>query len=199
MGGDALITIGVTGKYCSGKSHIVSLLDLPTIDVDKLGYGAMEIAKEQVIATFGKAIVTPEGEIDRQGLGKIVFNDREELIKLERLLHPHMQQAVFKLIGEYRERREKGVVINAALLQRMKLDLLCDYVCYIYAPRLFRYKRAVARDGATIASFLKMEKSQKDINWKNLTQSIPHYILKNYGRESFISRQVEQFCVSIGL
>ncbi len=199
MGGDALITIGVTGKYCSGKSHIVSLLDLPTIDVDKLGYGAMEIAKDQVVATFGEAIVTPEGEIDRQGLGKIVFNDREELIKLERILHPHMQQEVFKLIGEYREEGERGVVINAALLQRMKLDLLCDYVCYIYAPRLLRYKRAVARDGATIASFLKMEKSQKDINWKNLTQSIPHYILKNYGRENFISRQVEQFCVSIGL
>ena len=199
MGGDALITIGVTGKYCSGKSHIVSLLDLPTIDVDKLGYGAMEIAKEEVIATFGKSIVTPEGEIDRQGLGKIVFNDREELTKLERLLHPHMQQEVAKQLREYREKGEKGVVINAALLHRMKLDLLCDYVCYIYAPRLLRYKRAVARDQATIASFLKMEKSQKDINWKNLTQGIPLYILKNYGRESFISRQVEQFCVKIGL
>lgn len=199
MGGDALITIGVTGRYCSGKSHIVTLLDLPTIDVDKLGYGAMELAKDQVIATFGETIVTPEGEIDRQRLGKIVFNDREELTKLEQLLHPHMQQEVFKLLKEYREKGEKAVVINAALLQRMKLDLLCDYLCYIYAPRLLRYKRAVARDRATIASFLRMERSQKDINWKNLTQSIPLYILKNYGRETFISRQVEQFCVSIGL
>ena len=194
-----MIVIGVTCKYCSGKSYVTSLFNLPTVDVDKLGYGAMEKAKEEVIATFGASIVTPQGEVDRKSLGKIVFNDNEELTKLEKLLHPHMQQEVFKLLKEHAGRGERGVVINAALLKRMQLDLLCDYICYIYAPRLLRYRRAVARDGATIASFLKMERSQRDIDYKYLTQPIPLYILKNNGREDFISRQVEQFCVSIGL
>ena len=29
-----MIVIGVTGKYCSGKSYVTSLFNLPTVDVE---------------------------------------------------------------------------------------------------------------------------------------------------------------------
>ncbi len=194
-----MITIGLTGKYCAGKSHIASLLDLPTIEVDELGVEALEAVKGEVIATFGTSIVQENREIDRKALGRIVFSDPLELAKLEALLHPQMREAVLKRVVEYRKEEQKAIVINAALLKRMHLELFCDYVCYVYAPGILRFLRAKARDKATLSTFLGMERSQKDIDYKYLSQPITLYILKNYGSNHFISRQVAEFCVSIGV
>ena len=202
MGGNALITIGLTGKYCSGKSFIAALFtqrDFAVIDVDALGHSALLAVKEQVVNTFGKSILASDGTVNRKALGEIVFADPIKLTMLEALVHPAMVATCKEMIEEYRAQKKKAVVINAALLHRMQLDALCDFACFVYAPNLIRYIRAVRRDKVTISSFLRIAKAQRDICPTRLLGPSSVYILDNWRGDAFIHRQMDEFCATIGI
>lgn len=202
MGGDALITIGLTGKYCSGKSYIASLFaqrNMAVIDVDHLGHTTLETVKEQVVTIFGKQILSATGVVDRKQLGAVVFADPAKLAILESLMHPVMVETCKGLLEEYKEQGKEAVLINAALLHRMQLDTLCDFACFVYAPSLIRYLRAVRRDKASCRSFRRIAKAQKDISPECLIGPSAVYILENWKGEGYIHRQIDQFCGTMGI
>ena len=76
-------------------------------------------------------------------------------------------------------RGREVAVLNAALLHRMALDVLCDNVCFIQTPLCVRYRRAVVRDGATLASFVQRIRSQKDIKPNLMHGADSVYVMKN--------------------
>lgn len=202
MGGNALIVIGLTGKYCAGKNAIATLFaarDIPIIDVDMLGHDALEQAKDELIALFGRRIITAKGAVDRRTLGAIVFSNPQALRNLEHAVHPKMVAMCMRMVESHRNASERAVVVNAALLHRMNLDILCDAVCFVKAPWMLRYMRAVKRDDATLKSFVRMDKSQQDIEPSEIRGSKTLHIIKNWGRSAFIHRQVDEFCATMGL
>lgn len=197
-----MIVIGLTGKYCAGKNHIATLFaerDIPIIDVDNLGHEALEKVKPELIALFSRSIITPQGSVDRKVLSSIVFSNPQSLRSLERTVHPQMVAMCITMIEAYREQCERAVVINAALLHRMNLDVLCDTVCFVKTPWFLRLSRAVKRDNATLSSFLRMGKSQEDIEPSTIRGANSLHIIKNWGRTAFIHRQVDEFCATMGL
>lgn len=202
MGADALITIGLTGKYCAGKNYIASLFaqrNLEVIDVDLLGHQALERSRNELIALFSRSIIASDGSIDRKALGHIVFSDRRALRTLEGTVHPHMRQLCIEQIEAYRNQGVRAIVINAALLGRMHLDVLCDNICFVQAPLVLRLARAIQRDGASIASFFHVVHAQRDITPTAITGSQEVYLVKNWGSRAFIHRQVDVFCATMGL
>ena len=202
MGADALITIGLTGKYCAGKNHVASLLaqrGLEVIDVDTLGHEALERAKDELTALFGRRIIATDGSVNRKVLGEIVFTDQRSLSALEGTVHPRMVNICIQRLEHYREAGKVGVVVNAALLHRMHLDAVCDTVCFVKAPVLVRLARAMQRDNATIQSFFSIARSQRDITTGMVRGSHSLYIMKNWGSSVFIHRQVDEFCATMGL
>jgi dephospho-CoA kinase len=52
--------------------------------------------KRAVVARFGEGVVGPDGEIDRERVGEVVFADPRELDWLERLLHPRVSAAYLR-------------------------------------------------------------------------------------------------------
>lgn len=202
MGGDALIVIGLTGKYCAGKNYIATLFaekDIPVIEVDDLGHEAVEKSKDELIALFGRRIITPQGTVNRRVLGSIVFSKSQALKSLEQAVHPRMVSMCIQIIERYRGQSERAVVINAALLHRMNLDVLCDTVCFVKTPWFLRLARAVKRDNATFSSFMRMNKSQEDIEPSAIRGAKSLHLLKNWGRTAFIHRQVDEFCATMSL
>lgn len=138
------IVIGLTGNIATGKStvtQILSRLGAHVIDADKVAHRAMAPggpAYEPVIQAFGRGIVSPDGTIDRQRLGQIVFSDGQALRRLEAIVHP----AVFELIkGELRKIEsdaasgaEPVVVIEAIkLLESGLVRSLCDQIWVVTA------------------------------------------------------------------
>ena len=89
--------IGLTGGIGSGKSTVsqyLKELGAVIIDADKVGHEAFQPGTEawrEVVATFGRDIVTPNGEIDRKKLGAIVFDNPPALTQLNRIMHPKMR------------------------------------------------------------------------------------------------------------
>ncbi len=155
------IVICVTGKIGSGKSTaseiLAEILGGKIIDVDKVGHKALE--KEEVIERlreiFGENIIK-NGKVDRKALGGIVFSDEELLKKLESILHPIM----VKIVEEEVKNSEKTIIIDCALLKRMKLDRMCDFIITMKSS----YKTSKNRKPQISEEvFRKIWENQKDV------------------------------------
>jgi dephospho-CoA kinase len=86
--------VGLTGGVASGKSTVAAILaDLgaTVIDADQLAREVVAAGTPglaQVVEAFGPEILTPDGELDRPAIGRIVFNDEEQRKVLEGIVHP---------------------------------------------------------------------------------------------------------------
>jgi dephospho-CoA kinase len=148
--------IGLTGNIATGKSVVRKMLEhlgAYGIDADALAHRA--IAKDApgyqpVLDTFGNWILTPEGQIDRTKLGRIVFSDLEALEKLEAIIHPLVRQAIDVLV---RRAGQKIIVIEAIKLLEGELRQTCDNIWVTTAPmeiqlRRLRIKRGLSTEVA---------------------------------------------------
>ena len=148
--------IGLTGNIATGKSVVRKMLEhlgAYGIDADALAHRA--IAKDApgyqpVLDTFGSWILTPEGQIDRTRLGRIVFSDSEALEKLEAIVHPLVRQAIDLLV---RRAGQKIIVVEAIKLLEGPLRTACDNIWVATAPmevqlRRLRIKRGMSAEVA---------------------------------------------------
>ena len=132
--------IGLTGGIGSGKSTVsqyLKELGAVIIDADKVGHEAFQPATEawrEVVATFGRDILTPNGEIDRKKLGAIVFDNPQALTQLNRIMHPKMRDMMKAQIDEYRRQGVAVVVLEAAILIEANWTPLVDEVWVTIAP-----------------------------------------------------------------
>jgi len=91
-----MLTIGLTGGIASGKStassHLASLGAL-LIDADELAREVVRPGRpalEEITAAFGPGLLHPDGSLDRQALGRIVFPDEAQVRKLNGIIHPYI-------------------------------------------------------------------------------------------------------------
>lgn len=174
------MVIGLTGKYCAGKNSVASVFEekgFYHVDVDTLGHKALPLVKDEVVAYFGDSILDGD-EINRKKLGSIVFADEGEKKALERIIHPCMVDMVK---DEIAERSASDILVNAAILHRMKLDSLCDFLVWVDAPLLTRIRRGLKRDGITLREVLKRIKSQSFLNTNLMKKNTDTYIIRNGG------------------
>ncbi|GAB4528903.1 MAG: hypothetical protein Fur0018_15220 [Anaerolineales bacterium] len=140
--------IGLTGNIATGKSVVRKMLEhlgAYGIDADALAHRA--IAKgspgyTQVIDLFGKWILDPEGQIDRQKLGRIVFSNPDALLQLEAVVHPLVRQAVQILV---QRAPHKVIVIEAIKLLESPLREVCDALWVTDTPREIQVQRLVSK------------------------------------------------------
>jgi len=114
--------IGLTGGIGSGKSTVAQFLaelGAVVLDADKVGHVAFKPGTEawlEVVAAFGRQILTPDGEIDRRKLGEVVFGNPEALLRLNQIMHPQIGKMVKAQLEEYRRQGVKIVVFEIPLL-----------------------------------------------------------------------------------
>jgi dephospho-CoA kinase len=88
------VAVAITGGIGAGKSEALRAFarhGAATVSSDEIVHHLLrrDAVREAVVARMGLGIVSPEdGEIDRQALATVVFNDRDALAWLEQLLHP---------------------------------------------------------------------------------------------------------------
>ena len=132
--------IGLTGGIGSGKSTVsqfLAELGAVLLDADKIGHEAFMPdtgAWRDVVAAFGREILAPGGEVDRQKLAEIVFRDPEALTRLNQIMHPRMYQMAEERIEECRRQGADVVVLEAALLIEANWTPLVDEVWVTVAP-----------------------------------------------------------------
>ncbi len=138
--------IGLTGNIATGKSVVRRMLEhlgAFGIDADGLAHRAMSPgapAYQPIVETFGRWILTSEGQIDRQRLGQVVFADAGALALLEKITHPIVAQVIDLLI---RRAKQKVVVIEAIKLIEAGLADMCDTVWVVDTPIELQVQRLV--------------------------------------------------------
>ncbi len=126
--------IGLTGGIGSGKSTVsqfLAELGAAIIDADKVGHDAlMSEAKlrKEIVAAFGKQVLSPNGDIDRAKLGEIVFGNAGSLSRLNQIMHPRMYNMVKARLEGYRRQGMDVVVLEAPLLIEASWTSLVDEV-----------------------------------------------------------------------
>jgi dephospho-CoA kinase len=147
--------IGLTGNIATGKSIVRRMLEHVGafgIDADGLAHRAMSPgapAFQPIVDTFGKFILAPDGQIDREKLGNVAFNDPEALKQLETITHPIVVQVIDLLI---KRATQPVVVVEAIKLFESGLADQCDTTWVIDAPQDVQVKRLVEQRKMTEAA-----------------------------------------------
>jgi dephospho-CoA kinase len=97
-----MLRVGLTGGIASGKSTVAALLrdyEYPVLDADTLARELLEPGQDaynETVREFGDAILNKYGAVDRPKLGAIVFSDAAKRARLNQILHPRIQEVVYK-------------------------------------------------------------------------------------------------------
>jgi len=167
--------LGICGGIGSGKSSASKLLVselgcLDHLDADSVAHSVYtpgSQAVRDIVAAFGSGILQTNGEeIDRKKLGSIVFADRSEMEKLERIVWPHVKKVLTDRIDDSKAAWEEGktdgslpiVVLEAAVLLDAEWDDLLDGIWVVTAPISIAMERLMETRG------LSKEEAQKRIS-----------------------------------
>ncbi|MSO32923.1 MAG: dephospho-CoA kinase [Candidatus Nanopelagicaceae bacterium] len=169
-----MILIALTGGIGSGKSRAAAILEefgAHSISADRLARETLERGENgynEVVAYFGDEILS-EGQIDRQKLANIVFNDEDALEKLESITHPLVRN---KFISETRTLPENAVVVYeipllAESISRQKL-LDYDHVIVLESNTDLRIARLVERGMSAKDAQLRIARQHSDEQRKKI-------------------------------
>ena len=144
-----MIRVVVTGGIGSGKSEVTRLfgeLGAVVIDADVLAREVVAAGTPglgEIVQTFGKDLLTPDGELDRPEMGRRVFADPTARTQLEAIIHPRVRQR-----GDELERAapDDAVVVHdiPLLVETAQADRF-DVVVVVDAPAELQVQRLMGR------------------------------------------------------
>ncbi len=158
--------IGLTGGIGSGKSTVASILKemgAVVIDLDEVGHEILSPgtpAWQQVVKTFGRGILSPQEDIDRQKLAQIVFNSPEALRKLNRITHPRIDREVQSRLRKLQEQQVEVVILEAPLIDAVSWVPQAEKIWVIRASEEARLKRLKRRGMGESESLKRMASQQ---------------------------------------
>jgi dephospho-CoA kinase len=142
------IKVGVTGGIGSGKTsvcRIFSVLGVPVFSADSEAKKIMDTDTyviSQVKRIAGEDVYS-EGSLDRTRLATIIFNDKNKLHDINRLVHP----VVFNNFARWAGKAEVPyVIMEAAILFESNAQDVVDKVITVIAPIGERIERVILRN-----------------------------------------------------
>lgn len=143
-----MIKIAITGGIGSGKStvcKIIETLDFPVYYSDKRAKTLMTNSKtivETLKKLYGEDIYINK-EINKTKLASIIFNSKEELKKVNSIIHPEVEKDFLKWT-DYQKSRI--VFQESAIVFESKLEHLFDYIICVTADIETRIERVIKRE-----------------------------------------------------
>jgi len=147
-----MLKIGITGGIGSGKTTVCKIFAQMGVPVYYADLQARELMNTDAILInevkqeFGADIYNDKGELIRPKLAEIVFNNKQQLEKLNAMVHPAVQRGFKQWAKQYSGK--PYVLKEAALLFESGSYKDLDYIVTVSAPKEVRIARVVERDGA---------------------------------------------------
>ena len=147
--------IGITGSIACGKSTVSNELKrkgFPVIDGDQLTRqltASGGAAINDIRSAFGDRFILPDGSLDRQAMGKLVFSDPLARNKLDHIMAPYLRDATVESIEQCRAQGAKLCFLDMPLLFEKGYDRYCDAVWCVWLPEDIQLQRLMKRDGYT--------------------------------------------------
>lgn len=174
------MVVGLTGGIGSGKSTVAKLFAaykntaIYTADEEaKKLMNSSKIIAEKVIVEFGNETYK-NGELQRDFLAKIVFQNPEKLAILNSIVHPEVRNHFQNFMHTNQDKLL--IIYENAILFESKSNVLCDVIITVFASLSTRIERVMERDNCSKEAVLNRIQNQLSEESK-MIQS--HYIIIN--------------------
>ncbi|MBX6395503.1 MAG: dephospho-CoA kinase [Alicyclobacillaceae bacterium] len=188
--------VGLTGGIASGKSTVSRMfaeLGARVVDADRVAREVVEPgtpALAELVETFGKEILLPDGTLDRAKLGGMVFGHPERLARLNAIVHPRVRARMAELTREMLAEDPAAVVLwDVPLLIEGGLVEAVDVCVLVYVPQSVQLVRLMERNGLSRDEAMKRIQSQMPLEDK---REYADYIIDNSQDIANTRRQVER-------
>ena len=182
-----MLRVALTGGIGTGKSTASKILnDLGAFifDADKEAKNILknnETVQSELIAEFGTDIMSGDEKIDNNKLARIAFQDQDNQLRLNSIIHPYVFQEIDKNFDDVLEKGTYDIfVVDAALIYESGADTHMDYVIVITALLQIRMERALKRESLTRDEILK----RMDLQWSEEEKiALSDFVIHNDGTE----------------
>lgn len=181
--------IALTGGISTGKSTVCNLLKLHgflTIDADKIAHKLLDENSSKIEEMFGKEYVE-NGKVLRKELGKIIFSNEENKLKLEALLHPLIKEEIIKESKIYEEQNKPYFVDIPLFFEKMHYPISKSLV--IYTPKELQIQRLMKRDNIDEKEAKLKISNQMDIEEK---RKLANLVIDNSKDLKHLQNEVER-------
>ena len=143
--------IGLTGGIATGKSTVSELLTaygFKVVDADIASRKAVKKGSkglDQIREKFGQEAIDDNGEMNRKYVGELVFNNPEQRIELNKIVHPIVREIMEEEKNHYLN-EGYNVIMDIPLLFENDLQDTVDEVWVVYTSESIQIERLMERN-----------------------------------------------------
>ena len=181
--------IALTGGISTGKSTVCNLFKLHgflTIDADVIAHRLLDENSNKIASMFGEQYVQ-NGKVLRKELGKIIFSNEENKLKLEALLHPLIKEQIIKESKIFEEQNKPYFVDIPLFFEKMSYPIPKSLV--IYTPKELQIQRLMKRDNIDESEAKLKISNQMDIEKK---RKLADMVIDNSQNLKHLQNEVER-------
>jgi dephospho-CoA kinase len=189
-----MLRIGLTGGIGSGKSAVSRLLaehGAVVVDADLIAREVVEPGTpglKAVVEEFGPEVLRPDGTLDRERLGAIVFADEAARLRLNAIVHPLVGARSAEIVAAAPS--DAVLVHDVPLLVENGLAPNFDLVLVVEAPQRTRVERLVEHRGMTAdAAEARIAAQASD----DERRAVADVLIRNDGTLDELRTQVDSF------
>lgn len=186
--------IALTGGIATGKSTVCNLLKLHgflTIDADKIAHKLLDMYNGEIAHMFGAKFVE-NGKVLRKELGKIIFSNEKEKLKLEAFIHPLIKDEIIKEAAIFEKQKKPYFIDIPLFFEKMHYPIPKSLV--IYTPKELQVQRLMQRDGITDKEAKIKISNQMDIEEKKYLADL---VIDNSSNLKNLQKEVERIIKEI--
>lgn len=158
--------VGLTGNIGSGKSVVAMVFEMLGVPLYNADTKAKEITDtpevhKRIREAYGDSMFDKNDKINRKKLANYVFTVKNELNRLNSIVHPHVMNDFEKWIRE--NSAVPYVVMESAILFDTDYYKLFDKIIVVSAPEDIRIARVMKRDNMNkVAVHLRMQNQKAE-------------------------------------
>lgn len=185
--------IGLTGGIATGKTTVANYLatayNLPILDADIYARDAVAVGSPilgAIAQRYGMQTLSPDGSLNREQLGEIIFNSPEERHWLEKLIHPYVGDRFRKAIAES---SAQVLVLVIPLLFEAQMTNLVTEIWVVSCSQQQQTQRLIQRNHLNTEQAITRINSQLSLAEKASRADV---VLDNSSTLEVLLKQVDQ-------
>lgn len=193
-----MYVVALTGGIGSGKSEASKLfasLGIPVVDTDVIAHelttAGSPVLKE-INRIFGASFFNIDGTLDRAKLRTHIFNDANERVKLEQLLHPAIYQKALDTLqeNELRLHPTYQLLVIPLLFENSRYQSITNKTLVIDCDESLQVNRAMRRSQLTADEVRKLMLAQTS---RENRQNLADEIIDNSGTVIELAEKINEF------
>ncbi len=197
---DAYI-VGLTGMSGAGKTtacNVFSDCGFAVINCDAVSRIVVEKGKpalNELVKHFGNNIILPDGNLNRRGLGNLIFSDEKARFLFNSIIYPYISYEMITTAIKYIKEGYRCILLDAPTLFESGTDSFCNAIVSVVADRDKCIERIMARDNL---SFTEAENRLKSQYPPEFYMERSDYCVENKDSVEILKAEIKNIAEKIG-